>query len=97
MTNNDGLIGAIERRQKIEGLTLGAMAEKLGIAQSYLSMVLHGHRVPGRKFLSGVLKAYPELADEVASFLSGGAAGRVKATPDPTQHPKDVFGPLFYG
>lgn len=70
MTNNDGLIRAIEERQQIEGLTLGAMAEKLGIAQSYLSMILRGHRVPGRKFLAGVLKAYPELGNEVAVFLS---------------------------
>ena len=70
MTNSDGLIHAIEQKQEIDGLNLGEMAEKLRIAQSYLSMVYAGHRVPGRKFLAGVLKAYPELADEVALFLS---------------------------
>ncbi len=34
-----------------------------------LAMVYCGRRSPGHKFLRGVLRAYPELRDEVYHFL----------------------------
>ena len=43
--------------------------ERLGISTSMLGMVYSGRRNPGRKFLRGVLKAYPQLRDEVHQFL----------------------------
>jgi len=68
--NENGLIKAIWERQKIEGLTLAEMASKLGISESYLCRIYQGRREPGRLFLEGVLRAYPDLQGEVTLFLS---------------------------
>jgi len=55
--------------QRNEKLTIEDMAHRLGVSCSMLGMVYSGHRSPGRKFLRGVLNAYPELRDEVWLFL----------------------------
>lgn len=49
---------------------MSEMAARLGISQGYLSMIYNGQRKPGRRFLEGVVAAYPDLFREVALFLS---------------------------
>jgi hypothetical protein len=55
--------------QRDERLTMEAMALRLRVSTSMLGMVYSGRRNPGRKFLRGVLRAYPNLRDEVYRFL----------------------------
>jgi transcriptional regulator with XRE-family HTH domain len=55
--------------QRGEQLTVEDMALRLGVSPSMLAMVYCGRRSPGHKFLRGVLRAYPELRDEVYHFL----------------------------
>jgi hypothetical protein len=53
----------------------------LRVSTSMLGMVYSGRRNPGRKFLRGVLKAYPHLRDEVYRFLlRDGGDGQTRAT-----------------
>ena len=63
------LVRRIHDVQRAEGLTLDDMALRLGVSQSMLGMVYAGKRNPGRKFLAGLLKAYPRLREEVHLFL----------------------------
>ena len=67
--NDNNLIKAIQERQRIENLNLTEMADKLGVSVSYLSMVYSGKREPATKLLSGVVRCYPELTNQVAIFL----------------------------
>jgi len=62
--------------QRNEHLSNKGMALRLGVSPSTVSMVYRGCRNPGPKFLRGVLKAYPQLRDEVYSFLLLDANGR---------------------
>lgn len=55
--------------QRDEQLTSDDMAIRLGVSTSMLVMVYCGRRNPGHKFLRGVLRAYPQLRDEVYQFL----------------------------
>lgn len=68
--DRDGLILKIKIRQLDEGLNLAGMADKLGVSPGTLSRVYNGKRIPGRKFLSGILRAYPDLQEDIALFLS---------------------------
>ena len=63
------LVRVLRGLQRNERLTIEDMALRLGISTSMLGMVYSGRRNPGRKFLRGVLKAYPDLRDEVHRFL----------------------------
>ena len=63
------LVRMLRGLQRNEGLTFKDMALRLGISVSMLVMVYSGRRSPGRKFLRGVLKAYPHLCNEVYLFL----------------------------
>jgi hypothetical protein len=63
------LVRMLRGIQRNERLTLGGMALRLGVSSSMLGMVYSGRRNPGRKFLRGVLKAYPHLREEVHLFL----------------------------
>ena len=63
------LVRVLRGLQREERLTIEDMAQRLGVSASMLGMVYSGQRSPGRKFLRGVLKAYPRLRDEVYLFL----------------------------
>ena len=69
------LVRMLRGQQRDEGLTIEDMAGRLGVSGSMLGMVYLGKRNPGRKFLHGVLLAYPELRDEVHRFLLRGGSG----------------------
>nr|MBC7245519.1 helix-turn-helix transcriptional regulator [Chloroflexota bacterium] len=63
------LVRIVRGLQRDEQLSTEEMARRLGISASMLGMVYNGHRSPGRKFLHGLLKAYPRLREEVLLFL----------------------------
>jgi transcriptional regulator with XRE-family HTH domain len=63
------LVRMLRGIQRNERLTIEDMALRLGVSPSMLGMVYSGRRNPGRKFLTGVLRAYPHLLDEVHVFL----------------------------
>ena len=63
------LVRMLRGLQRDEHLSTAEMAQRLGISTSMLGMVYSGCRSPGRKFLHGLLKAYPHLRDEVLLFL----------------------------
>jgi len=63
------LVRVLRGLQRDDHLTIEDMAIRLGISTSMLGMVYSGRRNPGRKFLRGVLNAYPQLRDEVYQFL----------------------------
>lgn len=71
-TSLERLVRQLRGQQRDEGLTIEDMAHRLGISGAMLGMVYLGRRNPGRKFLRGVLKAYPSLSDEVHRFLLRG-------------------------
>jgi hypothetical protein len=52
-----------------EGLSNKGMAWRLGISRSMWIMVCQGKRLPGPKFLGGVLRAYPDLEPDVQHYL----------------------------
>jgi len=63
------LVRVLRGIQRDEHLTVDDFALRLGISASMLAMVYSGQRSPGRKFLRGVLRAYPHLSEEVHLFL----------------------------
>jgi len=63
------LVRVLRGLQRDEGLTVEDMALRLGVSTSMVAMVHCGSRNPGQKFLRGVLRAYPQLREEVYSFL----------------------------
>jgi transcriptional regulator with XRE-family HTH domain len=63
------LVRMLRGIQRNEQLTIKGMALRLGVSPSMLRMVYSGRRSPGRKFLRGVLRAFPRLRDEVHLFL----------------------------
>ena len=63
------LVRVLRGLQRDEGLTIEDMALRLGVSTSMVAMVFCGSRNPGQKFLRGVLRAYPQLRDEVYTFL----------------------------
>ena len=74
------LIRVLRGLQRNECLTIEDMALRLGISTSMLAMVYSARRNPGRKFLRGVLNAYPELREEVYQFLLRGASNGQSGT-----------------
>jgi len=66
------LVRMLRGLQRDEDLTVEDMALRLGVSRSMLVMVYCGQRNPGRKFLRGILRAYPHLRDEVCLFLLRG-------------------------
>jgi transcriptional regulator with XRE-family HTH domain len=63
------LVRVLRGLQRDQQLTVEDMARTLGISPSMLGMVYSGQRNPGRRFLQGVLRAYPHLRNEVYLFL----------------------------
>ena len=67
-----GLVRALRDLQQQEKLTVAELAERLGVSSSTMDMVYAGWRSPGPKLLRGVLRAYPQLRQEVYLFLLRG-------------------------
>jgi transcriptional regulator with XRE-family HTH domain len=80
------LVRMLRGIQRNERLTIEDMALRLGVSTSMLAMVYSGRRSPGRKFLRGVLKAYPQLRDEVHAFLLRDARPAGRATGGVSDH-----------
>lgn len=70
------LVRVLRGLQRAEDLTVEDMALRLGVSTSMLVMVYCGRRNPGRKFLRGILRAYPQLRDDVCLFLLRGMSDR---------------------
>ena len=71
-TSLQRLVRLLRGQQRNEGLTIEDMARRLGVSGAMLGMVYLGRRNPGRKFLRGVLKSYPAMAEEVHHFILRG-------------------------
>jgi transcriptional regulator with XRE-family HTH domain len=65
----DRLVRRLRAMQEEERLTWAELAQRLGVSVAMVGMVYTGERMPGRKFLRGVLRAFPCLRDEVYLFL----------------------------
>jgi transcriptional regulator with XRE-family HTH domain len=65
----DRLVRRLRAMQEKQRLTWADLAQRLGVSVAMVGMVYSGQRVPGRKFLHGVLRAFPCLRDEVYLFL----------------------------
>ena len=73
MTNgNNGLVARLVKIQEVHGWKDGEMAERLSISRPFWIRVKNGERIPGRKFLSGALSAFPELEGDAIAYLVGG-------------------------
>jgi hypothetical protein len=71
MTTSNNLIGRLIEIQEAHRWKDGEMAEKLNISRPFWILVKNGERIPGRKFLSGALSAFPELEDVAIAYLVG--------------------------
>ena len=67
--NTEPLVRRLRDLQRQQRLTIAELAQRLGVSVSTVCMVYGGRRAPGRKFLRGVLRAYPCLREEVYLFL----------------------------
>jgi len=62
--------GLIEKLQSL-GLTQRQLAKRLGVHESHISLIFSADRQPGKKFLAGVLREFPELGEDVMEYLEG--------------------------
>ncbi len=69
--NEDGLI----QKLKALGLTQQELGDRIGVSQRLVSAVFRKERQPGKKFLAGVLREFPELGLDVMEYLEA-PAGR---------------------
>lgn len=53
-----------------EGLSTAALARRIGVDGSYLHLVFHGDRRPGRKLLDGAMREFPEVQAVYARSLT---------------------------
>lgn len=67
------LIEALVAKQRERGLTDAEFASSLGASRPMWSMVRSGHKRPGRKFLQGVMRRYPDLTSECLAYLRDAA------------------------
>lgn len=65
----DELLRRLREKQDDEDLTLQEMAQRIGVTAACLCMIYRRQRSPGRKFLSGVLVAYPDLRECILRAL----------------------------
>jgi hypothetical protein len=63
------LVDTLTARQAAAGMDDAAFAAKLGVSRAAWSMVRAGKRQMGDKLLSGVMKAFPSLADDCLAYL----------------------------
>jgi transcriptional regulator with XRE-family HTH domain len=63
------LVRELVKRQTAEGLTDIHFAEKLGISDSYWTLIRSGHRRLTVFVLGGALRAYPDLREMTLAHL----------------------------
>lgn len=63
------MLAQLERNRANLGLSKPDMAARLGVSESTYRKVIAGTRLPGRRFLSGIVDQFPELAPQVWAFL----------------------------
>lgn len=66
------LLDALDRCRQREKLSVRALAKRIHVSDSYLSMVFSGRRKIGLPLLSGIAKAFPELDRVLLSHLRNG-------------------------
>ena len=66
---NPEIAALVERLRALRqerNLSLSGMAQMLNVSPSHLSMVFHGSRDPGLRFVQAALKRFPELRSTLA-------------------------------
>lgn len=66
---NNPLLDKLLEKQSSLGLSNDALARLIGVTPGMWSMVKHGQRRPGIRFIDGVIKAFPELQNECFKYL----------------------------
>lgn len=64
------LIDRLNECRQQEGISLRAQARKLGVNASYLSQVSRRREMPGTRFLSAIMRTYPDLTADVLDFIN---------------------------
>lgn len=75
---------ALEKLQSTKGWNDTELAEQMGIDRVQVWRVKEGHNEPGRAFISGALKVFPEASFEDLFILPGIVRGRTKDNEVPT-------------
>jgi transcriptional regulator with XRE-family HTH domain len=60
----------VERYMEIKSWSQAELARKMGISESYLSRILRGERMPGRKFIGSLLQTCKGLEFEDVFFFA---------------------------
>lgn len=68
-----GLIEAIEERKRALGWTDEALARALGVSRPLWSQIRSGKRRLTLDVVCGILRAFPDLEEQVLAFLKEGA------------------------
>lgn len=66
------LLDALEQCRERERLSVRALAKRINVSDSYLSMVRSGSRKIGLPLLCGIAKAFPELDRALLAHLRNG-------------------------
>ncbi len=66
------LLEALESCRKREKLSVRALARRLNVSDSYLSMIRSGSRRIGLPLLCGIARAFPELDRALLAHLRNG-------------------------
>jgi len=69
--DRNNLVTEMVSAQKKYGLSDRAFARRLGISHSYWISLRQGKKGPGRKFVVGVMNAFPFLETEAIECLKG--------------------------
>ncbi len=68
-----GLIRVIEERRRMLGWTDERLARALGISRSLWSQVRSGRRRVTLEVVRGILRAFPDMENQVLGFLREGS------------------------
>lgn len=68
-TTATDLIHLLEARRRDLGLSDEKFARKLGVGRSMWSQVRAGLKVPGERFIGGVMREFPTLTDACVVYL----------------------------
>jgi len=62
---------AFEEYQKMEGWSDSELAKRMGVNKTQVWRVKEGHNNPGRDFIAGALKVFPEASFDELFYLPG--------------------------